>query len=63
MHPVVTGRARKLCELRYEHDLKPVAIASRFGMSANGVAKALQRTRELLRECVEKKAPFDGISS
>jgi RNA polymerase sigma-70 factor, ECF subfamily len=57
------GRARKLCELRYEHDLKPVAIASRVGMSANGVAKALQRTREELRECVERKANLDGISS
>jgi RNA polymerase sigma-70 factor, ECF subfamily len=57
------GRARKLCELRYEHDLKPMAIASRVGMSANGVAKALQRTREMLRECVEKKAALDGVSS
>jgi RNA polymerase sigma-70 factor, ECF subfamily len=56
-------RARKLCKLRYEHDLKPVAIASRVGMTANGVAKALQRTRELLRECVEKKAALDGFSS
>ncbi|HEY2158951.1 MAG TPA: sigma-70 family RNA polymerase sigma factor [Isosphaeraceae bacterium] len=57
------GRARDLCALRYEHDLKPLAIASRVGMSANGVAKALQRTRELLRACVEKKAALDGASS
>ncbi|MDR3632585.1 MAG: sigma-70 family RNA polymerase sigma factor [Isosphaeraceae bacterium] len=57
------NRARNLCRLRYEHDLKPLAIAPRVGMSANGVAKALQRTRELLRECVEKKAILDGIAS
>ena len=55
------GRARRLCELRYERDLKPASIAPRVGMSANGVAKALQRIREMLRECVEKKAALDGL--
>jgi RNA polymerase sigma-70 factor, ECF subfamily len=55
------GHARKLCELRYERDLKPASIAPRVGMSANGVAKALQRIREMLRECVEKKAALDGF--
>jgi RNA polymerase sigma-70 factor (ECF subfamily) len=55
------GRARELCELRYERDLKPAAIAPRVGMSANGVAKALQRIRELLRACVEKKAALEGL--
>jgi RNA polymerase sigma-70 factor (ECF subfamily) len=57
------GRARALCELRYERDLKPAAIAPRVGMSANSVAKALQRIREMLRECVEKKAAFEGVWS
>jgi RNA polymerase sigma-70 factor (ECF subfamily) len=55
------GRARELCELRYGRNLKPAAIAPRVGMSANGVAKALQRIRELLRACVEEKAILDGI--
>jgi RNA polymerase sigma-70 factor (ECF subfamily) len=55
------GHARKLCELRYERDLKPASIAPLVGMSANGVAKALQRIRELLRECVEKKAAHEGF--
>ena len=55
------GRARKLCELRYERDLKPAEIGPRVDMSANGVAKALQRIREMLRECVEKKATLDGF--
>ncbi len=54
------GRARQLCELRYRHDLKPAVIASRVGMSANGVAKALQRLREALRDCVARKAAFEG---
>jgi RNA polymerase sigma-70 factor (ECF subfamily) len=55
------GRARKLCELRYERDLKPASMAPLVGMSANGVAKALQRIREVLRECVEKKAAHEGF--
>lgn len=50
------GRARQLCELRYGQDLKPAAIAEAVGMSANAVAKALQRIREELRECVTRKA-------
>ena len=39
------GRARKMCELRYVQDLKPAAIAESVGMTANSVAKALQRIR------------------
>ncbi len=54
------GRARRLCELRYGCDLKPASIGPRVGMSPNGVAKALQRIREMLRDCVEKKAILDN---
>ncbi|MCY2975971.1 MAG: sigma-70 family RNA polymerase sigma factor [Planctomycetota bacterium] len=54
------GRARKLCELRYESDLKPAMIAGLVGMTANTVAKSLQRIREQLRSCVERKAALDG---
>lgn len=50
------GRARQLLQLRYEQDLKPQSIAEIIGMSANSVAKALQRIRDQLRECVERKA-------
>lgn len=50
------ARARELCQLRYEQDLKPAAIGERIGMGANAVAKALQRIRDWLRECVERKA-------
>jgi RNA polymerase sigma-70 factor (ECF subfamily) len=48
--------ARDLCRLRYEQDLKPAVIADKIGMQANTVAKALQRIRDRLRECVEQKA-------
>ncbi len=53
---LLEGRARRLCELRYREDQKPAAIAAAVGMSANAVAKALQRIREQLRECMERKA-------
>lgn len=52
---LLDGRARKLCELRYRDDLKPAAIAPLVGMTANTVAKALQRVRDRLRECIERE--------
>ena len=57
------GRTKRLCEMRYSDDLKPAAIGPALGMSANTVAKALQRVREILRDCVEKKAAIDGFGS
>jgi RNA polymerase sigma-70 factor, ECF subfamily len=54
------GRARELCELRYQHDLKPAAIAQALGMTANTVAKALQRIRDQLRSCIERKSLIEG---
>lgn len=54
------GRARELCELRYGRDLKPAAIAETLGMSGNSVAKALQRIRDQLRACIERKAAVEG---
>lgn len=48
--------SRELCRLRYEHDLKPAAIGERLGLAANTVAKALQRIRDRLRECIQWKA-------
>lgn len=51
---LLEGRARELCELRYREDLKPAAIAARLGMQANTVAKALERVRARLRECIER---------
>lgn len=47
--------SRELCRLRYELDLKPAAIGERIGQAANTVAKALQRVRDRLRECIRRK--------
>lgn len=48
-------RSRELIDLRYEQDLKPAAIAERLAMTANAVAKALQRIRDQLKACLELK--------
>lgn len=53
-------RARQLCELRYRNDLKPAAIGEMLGLTANTVAKALQRMREQLRDCMQHKAAAGG---
>ena len=54
------ARSKELCRLRYEQDLKPAGIGERLGVAANAVAKALQRVRDRLRECVERKAMEAG---
>ncbi len=56
------GRARQVCQLRYENDLKPAAIAALIGMTPNNVAKSLQRVREQLRQCIERRAALEGES-
>lgn len=56
----LAGRAKELCDLRYRHDLKPAAIGDSLGMTANAVAKSLQRIREQLRDCIERKAAQEG---
>lgn len=55
-------RSRELCELRYFRDLKPSSIANALGMAPNSVAKALQRIRDQLRECVSSKAATEGVT-
>lgn len=54
------GRGRQLCELRYRQGLKPAAISESLGMAGTAVRKALQRIRERLRRCIEKKAAASG---
>jgi RNA polymerase sigma-70 factor (ECF subfamily) len=49
----LSERDRKLCDLRYERDLKPSGIATIVGMTANNVSKSLQRIRDQLRNCIE----------
>ncbi|MGI9245034.1 MAG: sigma-70 family RNA polymerase sigma factor [Verrucomicrobiales bacterium] len=54
------GRARELCDLRYQDGLKPAAISKKVGMTANTVAKALQRIREQLRACIKLSLAREG---
>lgn len=53
-------KSRALLELRYVEDLKPTAIGERMQMAPNTVAKALQRIRDLLRECIGRHAATEG---
>ena len=52
---LLEGRASELCQLRYHDDLKPAGIAEKLGMAPNAVAKALQRIRDQLRDCINRK--------
>ena len=49
------GRARQAVDLHYHDHAGREAIATQLGMQADGVKTLLRRTRELLRECVERK--------
>jgi DNA-directed RNA polymerase specialized sigma24 family protein len=44
-----------------EQFLKPAAISDSIGMAGTAVRKALQRIREQLRSCVERKAAAGGV--
>lgn len=57
------NKSRELCELRYRQDQKPAAIAQAIGMSPNSVAKALQRIRDQLRDCIERKAAIERAAT
>lgn len=54
------GRAKELCKARYSENQKPAQIANWLGGTPNGIAKALQRIRERLRECIDHHVQLDG---
>lgn len=47
--------ARQIVSLRYDEGLDPAAIADRMGRSRAAVNSLLQRIREILKECVERR--------
>lgn len=53
------GRARKAIEMRYAEDRSRDEIAAATAMSADGVKTLLRRTRDLLRQCVERRQAGD----
>lgn len=55
-------KARQILELRYAEDLKPSAIASQLELVPNTVAKALQRIRDLLRKCIDRRVVEENWS-
>jgi len=50
------GGARQVLTLRYEEGLTPAGIAGRTGRTRAGVNSLLQRIRETLRDCVERRS-------
>lgn len=53
--------ARQIVSLRYDQGLDPAAIAAQTGKSRAAVNSLLQRIRELLKECVERRlGPVSG---
>ena len=55
------SKGRRLCEMRYQKDLKPAAISESLNVPGTAVRKALQRIREQLRTCIELKASTERI--
>ena len=50
----VSGRSRKLLEMRYLRDLNAHAIAAATGMTPGSVTVALHRIRKALGECIDR---------
>lgn len=55
-------KSRRVLEWRYRDDLKPAAIAKKMNLSANSVAKMLQRIRDRLRDCIQTQSAREGLS-
>ena len=53
-------KALELLDMRYSQDLKPAAIAERIKSTPNNIAKALQRIRDVLRDCVRKQSAAEA---
>jgi RNA polymerase sigma-70 factor, ECF subfamily len=53
------GRAREVVELHYRDRAGREVIAKKLGMQPDGVKTLLRRTRQVLRECIERKLKKD----
>lgn len=54
------GRAKELCHARYAENKTPKQIALLLDSTPNRIAKALQRIRERLRDCIQLQARVRG---
>jgi RNA polymerase sigma-70 factor, ECF subfamily len=51
------GRARQAIDLHYQSKARRQDIAKQLKMKPEGVKTLLRRTREILRDCIERKLP------
>jgi len=56
----ISGRSRRLVQLRYSEDRNASEISELLGMSPGNVRVALQRIREQLRQCIESQQGLEG---
>jgi RNA polymerase sigma-70 factor, ECF subfamily len=49
------GRAHRAVDMHYQHNAGREAIAAELEMKPDGVKTLLRRTRQILRECIERK--------
>ena len=56
----ISGRAAKALDLRYGDDLRYEAIGNLLGMQTGAVRSMLHRTRETLRQCIDRHMAADG---
>ncbi|MGE0608833.1 MAG: RNA polymerase sigma factor [Pirellulales bacterium] len=54
---VLTDKSRKALKLKYREDQTRAAIAANLGLSEDGAKNLLQRAKQQLRECIERKLP------
>ena len=53
------NRSQKAVELQYKLGLNRTVMADRLGMTPDGIKTLMRRTRQQLRECVERKVKDD----
>ena len=56
----IDDAAREALRLRYEQGLSREDLARRLGLGVDGVKQRLRRTREALRQCVERRLAHGG---
>jgi RNA polymerase sigma-70 factor (ECF subfamily) len=56
------GRGKQAIDLHYSEGLGREAIAMQMNMKPDGVKTLLRRTRQVLRECVERKLKLESNS-
>jgi RNA polymerase sigma-70 factor (ECF subfamily) len=56
------SRSRQLVRLRYVEELDASTIGQRLGVNSSAVRVSLQRIREQLRDCIERRLKTEGGS-